>query len=300
MNLFTDEIEQQAIERIQKFEKIAKAMGFEVILGFSGGKDSQVCYDLCKRSGITFKACFNHCFESQTTLRFIKENYQEVEWRRSVNIGFIENIRVNHKGLLPTVTMAYCCADYKHNPKNVEPCSIVGVRRAESIKRKDRTAFEVKNKTLLKKNKHLIDSYFEERCQSTGTASIIQLKPIIDWSDNEVWDYIKRYKLPVNPEYETRNRVGCIVCPKASFTSNYTSLLKYPKLIDAFIQAREKGVLATNWLITPENKDCSNDKCYYICRWLNHSFMPFTEKQEALYEKVKEKYMELKSSKKTD
>ena len=39
------------------------------------------------------------------------------------------------------------------------------------------------------------------------------------------------------------------------------------------------------------------DKCYYICRWLNHSFMPFTKKQETLYEKVKEKYMELKSNK---
>lgn len=46
MNLFAEEIEQTAIERIQKFSKIAKAMGFEVRLGFSGGKDSQVCYDL--------------------------------------------------------------------------------------------------------------------------------------------------------------------------------------------------------------------------------------------------------------
>ena len=298
MNLFTDEIEQQAIDRIQKFEKIAQAMGFEVILGFSGGKDSQVVYDLCKRSGITFKACFNHCFESQTTLKFIKENYPEIEWRRNVNMGFIENIRVNHGGFLPTVTMAYCCADYKHNPKNVDPCSIVGVRRSESVRRRNRTSFEIKNKTLLKENKHLIDSYFEERCQSTGTANIIQLKPIVDWSDNEVWDYIKIYELPVNPEYKIRDRVGCVVCPKASFTSNFISLLKYPKLIDAFIQAREKSTLEFDWLITSENKDCSNDKCYYICRWLNHSFMPFTKKQEALYEKVKEKYMELKSSKK--
>lgn len=29
MNLFAEEIEQTAIERIQKFSKIAKAMGFE-------------------------------------------------------------------------------------------------------------------------------------------------------------------------------------------------------------------------------------------------------------------------------
>ena len=54
--------------------------------------------------------------------------------------------------------------------------------------------------------------------------------------------------------------------------------------------AREKGSLKIDWIITSENKDCANDKCYYICRWLNHSFMPFTKKQEKLYQKVKESY----------
>lgn len=39
-----------------------------------------------------------------------------------------------------------------------------------------------------------------------------------------------------------------------------------------------------------DNKDYSNDKVYYICRWLNHSFMPFTAKQEKLYLKFREKY----------
>lgn len=38
MDLFQEEIEQTAIERIQKFAKIAKTMGFEVRLGFSGVK----------------------------------------------------------------------------------------------------------------------------------------------------------------------------------------------------------------------------------------------------------------------
>lgn len=50
-----DEKEQLAITRIQKFSKIAKTMGLEVHLGFSGGKDSQVCYDLCKRAGYRSK-----------------------------------------------------------------------------------------------------------------------------------------------------------------------------------------------------------------------------------------------------
>ncbi len=290
MNLFADEIEQQAIERIRKFAKISRTMGFEVQLGFSGGKDSQVCYDLCKRSGIAFTAYFNHCFESSTTIRFIRDNYPNVTFRREVKEGFIRNIRVNHKGFLPTVQSAYCCEDYKHNRKFVNACSIVGVRKQESAKRRGRTAFEVKNKTVMKRNKALFDEYFEEHCQSTGTSSVIQLKPIIDWTDKEVWDYIRRYNLPVNPEYQYKSRVGCIVCPKANFTSNYIGLMKYPKLIDTFIIAREKGSLKLDWIISNENRDCSDDKCYYICRWLNHSFMPFTKRQEELYRKVKSIY----------
>lgn len=291
MNIFSDEIEQQAIQRIQKFSKVAKSLGFEMCLGFSGGKDSQVTYDLCLRAGVEFKAYFNHSFESSTTLRFIRESYPTIIKRRDHKLGFIENIWRNHGGLLPTVQIAYCCEDYKHNPKYVDECSIVGVRKAESIKRKKRTAFEAKNKTTLKKNKPLIDAYFEENCQSVGTASIIQLKPIIDWSDDDVWGYIQKHKLPVNPEYKKKKkRIGCKVCPKANFTSNADALIESPKLIDAFIMAREKGSLKIDWIITSENRDCSDDKCYYICRWLNHSFMPFTKKQEKLYQKVKSIY----------
>ena len=290
MNIFQQEIENQAIERIQKFSKIADKMGLEVCLGFSGGKDSQVVYDLCLRSGIDFKAYFNHSFESNTTLKFIRENYPNVIKRRDYKYGFIENIWRNHSGLLPTVQIAYCCKDYKHNPKYVDKCSIVGVRKAESFKRRNRTAFEIKNKTLLNRNKTLIDEYFTENCQSTGTAGIIQLKPIIDWRDDEVWDYIKEHNLPINPEYKTHKRVGCIVCPKANFTSNSKSLLKYPKLIDAFIKALEKGRLIIDWEIHSENLDLKDDKCLYICRWLNHSFMPFTKKQETLYKKVRDEY----------
>lgn len=300
MNLFSEEIEQQAIERIQKFSKIADAMDFEICVGFSGGKDSQVVYDLCIRSGVKFKAYFNHSFESSVTLNFIREYYPDVIKRRDYKFGFIENIWKNHGGLLPTVQIAYCCENYKHNPKYVDKCSLTGVRKAESPKRKKRTAFEAKNKTVLKKNETLINDYFNENCQSVGNASIIQLKPIIDWSDNDVWDYIRKYKLPINPEYKKKcKRVGCIVCPKANFSNNAIPLLEKPKLIDAFIRAREKGSLDINWIITSDNKDYSNDKYYYICRWLNHSFMPFTEKQEMLYQKVKSAYLKMKQNENT-
>lgn len=71
-------------------------MELDIAVGFSGGKDSQVTYNLCKRAGIEFTAYFNHSFESSTTLKFIKEYYPEVIWRRDVKEGFIKQVRENY------------------------------------------------------------------------------------------------------------------------------------------------------------------------------------------------------------
>ena len=244
------------------------------------------------------KAYYNIAFESSVTKKFIREHYPDVIWRKDYKFGFIENIWRNHGGLLPTVQKAYCCDNYKHNRNYVDKCTIVGVRKAESAKRKKRTAFEAKNKTVMKHNKVLIDNYFEEHCQSVGTGSVIQLKPIIDWTDKDVWNYIHKHNLPINPEYQHSKRVGCIVCPKANFMSNYIGLMKYPKLIDTFILAKEKAGRnkPSDWDVTREDKSYIIDKPYYICRWLNHSFMPFTPKQEELYRQVREKYNKIHSS----
>lgn len=288
-NLFAQEMEQTAIERIQKFAKIAKTMGFEIALGFSGGKDSQVVYDLCLRSGISFVAYYNVAFESSTTRKFIREKYTNVIWRRDHKTGFIENIYKNHGGILPTVEIAYCCKDYKHNPKYIDECSIVGVRKQESIKRKSRTVVSLKNKTTAKKMKAHINDYFVENCQSIGTESVIQLLPIVDWLDADVWDYIHRRNLPINPDYNHCKRIGCMVCPKANFSSNYKSLIRYPKLIDAFIRAKEKSAKC-DWVITSDNRDYSDNKLYYICRWLNHSFRPFSKQNERQYALVEKAY----------
>ncbi|MDR1762775.1 MAG: phosphoadenosine phosphosulfate reductase family protein [Dysgonamonadaceae bacterium] len=289
MNLFFEQYEQQAIERIQKFAALASRMGFRPALGFSGGKDSQVCYDLCKRAGIDFDAYFNVSFESNITKKFIREYYPDVIFRKDYKFGFIQNISVNHSCLLPTKEIDYCCKDYKHNPRYVDAASIVGVRKAESAARKTRTVLSVKNKSNLKKNKQLYGEYFRAGCQSTGTQSEIQLMPVVDFSDDEIWDYIKKYNLPVNPEYKMgRKRIGCIVCPKTNFSSNLNGLYRYPKLIDAFIRVRERGTV--DWIIRNDNKDYSDDKVYYICRWLNRSFRKFSKRQEREYQEFRTFY----------
>lgn len=238
--MFLDEMEQEAITRIRKFAKIASVMEYEIGVGFSGGKDSLVVYDLCKRAGIDCKFYFNHALEDLTTLRYIRENFPDVIWRRTEK-GFFEYL-VKEKAMLPTVTFSWCCATYKHPSKSVDNASIVGVRASESAKRAGRKVFETKNKTFAKRNKATIDEYFEDKCQGVGAPNKISLKPIVDWTDEDVWEYIHKYDLPINPLYiQGFNRVGCMICPKANFAHNYEMLMRHPKLVDCVINARNRG-----------------------------------------------------------
>lgn len=293
-NMFLDEMEQESITRIQKFAKISEQMGYDIGVGFSGGKDSLVVYDLCKRAGIDCKFYFNHALEDIKTLRYIRENFPDVIWRRTEK-GFFEYI-IKEKGMLPTVTYAWCCETYKHPSNNVDDASILGVRAYEGAKRKDRKVFETKNKTFAKRHKATIGEYFEDRCQGVGAPNKIALKPIVDWNDNDVWSYIRKYELPINLLYnEGFKRVGCMICPKASFERNYEMLMRYPKLVDCTINARIRGGRNdVDWIIKTDDIDYSDDKVYYVCRWLNHSFMPFSKKQEKLYKKFRKYYDNLK------
>ena len=69
-----------AIQTIQKAESLAlKYQDYGFHLAFSGGKDSQVIYELTKMAGVKFKA-----FMQVTTLdppelmRFVRKNYPDV------------------------------------------------------------------------------------------------------------------------------------------------------------------------------------------------------------------------------
>ena len=228
--------------------------------------------------------------ESAVTRKFIHEHYPEVIWRRDYKVGFIQNIG-KHKGMLPTIYSAYCCANYKHNKKYIDNSSIIGVRRAESRTRSNRQVFESKGKRFDARHDSQIAQYFSEKCRGIGSVGDIQLMPIVDWSDEDVWEYIMRESLPVNPEYKHHSRVGCVCCPKANLNSNAYYLLKHPKLIDAFIRQRDK--FPVDWIITGDKKDYSDNKPLYIIRWLNHSFAPFTARNQKLADEILKKYNEL-------
>ena len=52
-----------------------------------------------------------------------------------------------------------------------------------------------------------------ESCELKGKRIC---NPIVDWTDRDIWDYIRSERLPMNPLYDMGFfRVGCIGCPMA-------------------------------------------------------------------------------------
>jgi phosphoadenosine phosphosulfate reductase len=73
------------------------------------------------------------------------------------------------------------------------------------------------------------------------TKQEFMLNPIIDWSSDDVWDFIKERGIPFNPLYNCgHKRVGCIACPQAGKMK--VDLEAYPKYRALYFNAAEKHI----------------------------------------------------------
>ena len=65
------------------------------------------------------------------------------------------------------------------------------------------------------------------------------LNPIIDWSTEDVWEFIHKYNIPYCKLYDQGyKRLGCIGCPMS--TRQREELEKYPKYKQAYLRAFER------------------------------------------------------------
>lgn len=83
---------------------------------------------------------------------------------------------------------------------------------------------------------------FVETCYRTSSTMI---NPIVDWTDEDVWEFLKHYGCKSNPLYECgESRVGCIGCPLKGFRGMKRSFQKYPKYRDAYVRAFDRMIQA--------------------------------------------------------
>ena len=67
--------------------------------------------------------------------------------------------------------------------------------------------------------------------RATSTIKKQFLHPIIDWSTEDVWEYIKTYNVPYCELYDKGwQRIGCVGCPFASSQQRKRDLAQYPHI----------------------------------------------------------------------
>lgn len=162
------------------------------------------------------------------------------------------------KGMPPTRLMRYCCSELKERGGKGR-VKITGVRWAESKNREessDVVKIIGKPKTTQKfadnigadyrinKQQGLIlnDDNDESRrmvehCYRTTSTMI---NPIVNWSDEDIWNFLKYYGCQSNPLYQCGfKRIGCIGCPMAG-KHRYTEFRLYPKYKNLYIKAFDR------------------------------------------------------------
>ena len=81
-----------------------------------------------------------------------------------------------------------------------------------------------------------------EMCYKDHTTLI---NPIIDWTTDEVWEFIREYNVPYCCLYdEGFKRLGCIGCPMGSVKHRTEEFERYPKYKALYLKAFEKMVEA--------------------------------------------------------
>jgi phosphoadenosine phosphosulfate reductase len=265
-DIFLEQKIQESITNIQKFAKIAKAEGLVVELGFSGGKDSIVCYDLCKRSGIDFISIFKYAFEDPEVVNFIKVNYPDVQISRKP-LSYFQLIKA--RKFLPTNKMRFCCDYFKENSRTA---LITGVRKYEGRNRATRKTFSVGKKRNI--GKYL--DVFSEQCTETkkkATTPIV-LRPIVNWQSKDVWAYIRQRKLKYPSLYDQGlTRCGCMMCPLAGIKSNMFYLRKYPNILPSFYKNVFKHFRSESLPISSQ-VDFKDQPIKYLLYWLASSYRP--------------------------
>ena len=229
-----------SIALIRKAEKLALVMqpetGFHV--GFSGGKDSQVVLELVKMAGVKYRAVYNVTTNDPAdNVRFIKHHYPDVEFSTPEKSYFQ---LIAQKGV-PTMFNRWCCALFKETA-GVGCVVLTGVRKEESRKRAEYPeAFKFTRK---KGNKELLDldKMEENEFQCVGGKDKFMVYPVLEWTEKDVWQFIRERGLPVNPCYKNHKRVGCVFCPFARPKDVRAYCETHPQLKAAFIHAIERYI----------------------------------------------------------
>ena len=272
-----------SVELLRKAERLALAYDdvYGYYLAFSGGKDSQCLYHVAKLAGVKFKAHMNlTSIDPPEVIRFVKREYPDVELvkpKKSIFQAAVDN------QILPTMRVRWCCAEYKETA-GAGKVTLIGIRKTESARRAKRNEVEIDSRKFSGDLEGL-EEYRKTRNREKrgrkpkgnrevtivnadgervlgcirGKESLL-ISPIIDWTDEEVWEFLGVLGVKHCELYdEGWRRIGCIGCPMSSHKQKMIENKRYPHVKRGWIKAikaiRNGGVFKREYIWWNIRKD---------------------------------------------
>lgn len=209
---------QKKIDRSVRLLRVACGDLDEVELCYSGGKDSDVILTLAQMAGIPYRAIYkNTTIDPPGTIAHCRANGVEI---RHPEESFWQ--LVERKGL-PSRWVRFCCSELKEY--KVLDNAIQGIRRCESIKRRDR----YKEPTV---------------CRFYGSRKnhVNVILPVLEWTDRDVADFVNANGIRCHPLYydeggrfRVERRLGCLGCPLQS-DRGVADLKRHPRMVREYIR----------------------------------------------------------------
>lgn len=248
----TDKVK-TAIDRLKAFEP---EEGY--VVADSGGKDSTVIVALAQMAGVKHEAIYNvTSVDPPELVRFIKEKRPTTK----ICIPHDKNDKpvsmwnlIPQMGMPPTQLVRYCCKALKES-QNPNRVTVTGVRWAESVNRKHNQGAVVITGKGAEKFAEAAGADFistkrggvvlnddndearraVEMCYRTRKTLV---NPIIDWTDEDVWEFIKTEHLPYCELYDCGyKRLGCIGCPMGNTKGMKRDFERYPQYKKLYLKA---------------------------------------------------------------
>lgn len=249
----------KSLKLIKDFEEGAlfrNPRGF--VVGYSGGKNSDVLVHLFRRAGVKFCVVHNHTtLDMPETVYYIRRKFKEWEAQGIPCKIYYPKMTFwslcLHKKMLPLRQTRFCCAELKERndiPELRFALRSFGVRKAESINRsKNRDSIETRNREDYKdfQKFHFDNTEDVKQMGACYTNSYFFVNPLAYWSNDYLWAYIDSEKVEVNPLYSQGfDRIGCICCPMASTCQRQRELARYPKFEKRFVKLADDIIQLRN------------------------------------------------------
>ncbi len=279
----------KSIMLIKEFEEAAlKRNPLGYVVGYSGGKDSDVLVHLFKRAGVKFCLVHNHTtLDMPETVYYIRRKFYEWELQGIPCKIYYPTINFwslcLEKNMLPSRQIRFCCSELKERndiPELRFALRSFGVRKAESVKRAlYRDSIETRTKADYSgiQRFHFDNTDDVKQTGACYTNSYFYVNPLAYWSNDYLWDYIESERIEVNPLYgKGFRRVGCIGCPMASTCERKREFALYPKFEKRFIKLADDIIQYRIFKSLP-NRFGFKTGAEYFNMWLNNEKLSVAE-----------------------